>query len=111
MFATLGQKSVRVKGKLLAYTSGYILQTNYGIEVLNRVDGIVFDKLPKGFFTLPTLNWKVYSETATTTDCEVAYRTYGFKWKSDYTVIINHDETKADFGGWVTIDNKSGKKY
>ncbi len=24
---------------------------------------------------------------------------------------MNKDETKADIGGWVTIDNNSGKKY
>lgn len=46
-----------------------------------------------------------------TTDCEVAYRTTGFSWKSDYTVILNQLENAADIGGWVTIDNHSGKKY
>lgn len=46
-----------------------------------------------------------------TTNCEVAYRTTGFSWKSDYSVILNGDETKADVGGWVTIDNNSGKRY
>jgi len=24
---------------------------------------------------------------------------------------LNEEETKADIGGWVTIDNNSGKKY
>jgi hypothetical protein len=24
---------------------------------------------------------------------------------------LNNDETKADIGGWVTIDNRSGKRY
>ena len=43
--------------------------------------------------------------------CEVAYRTTGFKWKADYTVVVNENQTKADIGGWVTIDNNSGKKY
>ena len=26
-------------------------------------------------------------------------------------MTLNADETKADIGGWVTIDNNSGKKY
>ena len=26
-------------------------------------------------------------------------------------MTLNSDETKADIGGWVTIDNNSGKKY
>jgi hypothetical protein len=42
---------------------------------------------------------------------EVAYRTTGFSWKSDYTVILDEAEKKADVGGWVTIDNYSGKRY
>ena len=45
------------------------------------------------------------------TSCEVAYRTTGFKWKADYSISLNQKEDKADIGGWVTIDNNSGKKY
>jgi hypothetical protein len=60
---------------------------------------------------LPTLSWKVFSSKAVTTDCEVAYRTTGFSWKSDYSVTLNEKESHADVGGWVTIDNRSGKKY
>ncbi len=67
--------------------------------------------MPEGFFTLPTLHWKVYSSKAITTDCEVAYRTTGFSWKADYTIILDQNETHGDVGGWVTIDNRSGKKY
>lgn len=107
----MGDKSTRVKGTLLGFSSGYILKTAYGIEVLNNIDGITFPSLPEGFFTLPTLNWKVNSANKVTTNCEVAYRTTGFSWKSDYTVILNDLETKADVGGWVTIENHSGKKY
>ena len=60
---------------------------------------------------MPTLNWKVFSKTAVKTNCEVAYRTTGFSWKSDYSIILSSDEKKADVGGWVTIDNNSGKMY
>lgn len=60
---------------------------------------------------MPTLNWKVFSQNKVTTDCEVAYRTTGFKWKADYSVIMSSDQKKADIGGWVTIDNYSGKRY
>lgn len=43
--------------------------------------------------------------------CEVAYRTTGFSWKADYSITLNEQENRADLGGWVTIDNRSGKKY
>lgn len=44
-------------------------------------------------------------------DCEVAYRTTGFGWKADYSITLDENERVADIGGWVTIDNNSGKKY
>ena len=111
LYAKLGDKSTRVTGKLLGYKSGFILETTYGIEVFNNVEGIEYPALPEGFFTKPTLQWKVFSQKALTTNVEVAYRTTGFSWKSDYTVILDQAEKKADVGGWVTIDNYSGKKY
>jgi len=79
--------------------------------VFNNVEGIEYPALPEGFFTKPTLQWKVSSAQALTTNVEVAYRTTGFSWKSDYTVILDEAEKKADVGGWVTIDNYSRKKY
>lgn len=111
IYAKVGSLSTRVNGTLLGYRSGYILKTRFGIEVFNNIDGVNFPSLPAGFLTLPTLNWKVFSQNAITTTCEVAYRTTGFSWKADYSVILNAAETKADIGGWVTIDNYSGKKY
>lgn len=75
------------------------------------MEAVSFPSLPTGFFTLPTLSWQVFSKTALTTDCEVAYRTSGFSWKSDYSFTLSSDESKGDIGGWVTIDNRSGKRY
>lgn len=109
--AKVGDQATKVTGTLLGYNSGYILKTAYGIEVFNNIDGVKFPSLPAGFLTLPTLNWKVFSQNAVTTNCEVAYRTTGFSWKSDYSITLNGDETKADVGGWVTINNNSGKRY
>ena len=96
---------------MLGYNDGYIIKTDYGINVFNSIDAIQFPQLPDGFFTVPTLNWKVFAENPTEIDCEVAYRTTGFSWKADYSLTLNKDETNADIGGWVTIDNNSGKKY
>lgn len=107
----LGTTSRRVTGKLLGYNSGYIIQTKNGIQIFNKIAGVEFPTLPDGFFTTPTLNWKVFSEKPLTTSCEVAYRTTGFSWKADYSLTLNEEETNADVGGWVTIDNNSGKKY
>lgn len=107
----LGTTSRRVSGKLLGYNSGYIIQTKNGIQIFNKIAGVEFPTLPEGFFTTPTLNWKVFSQKSLTTSCEVAYRTTGFRWSADYSLTLNEAETNADVGGWVTIDNNSGKKY
>lgn len=61
LFVELGSSSRRVSGKLLGYNSGYIIQTRNGIQIFNKIAGVEFPSLPEGFFTTPTLNWKVYS--------------------------------------------------
>lgn len=109
--AELGDQPRRISGILLSQDNGYVLQTSTGIISLNKIASIELPQVPDGFFTVPTLNWKVWSETAQTSSCEVAYRTTGFGWKADYSITLNNDETKGDIGGWVTIDNNSGKKY
>ena len=107
----MGDRSIKATGTLLGYNRGYILETNSGVTIYKSIDAIEFARLPDGFFTKPTLNWKVFSREAVTTNCEVSYRTTGFSWKSDYTVVLGKKEKKADVGSWVTINNRSGKKY
>ena len=98
-------------GKLLGYSSGFVIQTKNKIEVYKKVAGFEFPTLPDGFFVTPTLNWKVWSKNKLKSKVEVAYRTNGFSWKADYSISLDEKEEKADIGGWVTIDNHSGKKY
>lgn len=109
--ADFGNEAKRVSGVLLAYSPSIVLRTDRGIVIANKISAIDLAEVPDGFFTVPTLNWKVFSEKAQSQKCEVAYRTTGFSWKADYIVTVNNEETKADVGGWVTIDNNSGKKY
>lgn len=89
IYVELGTISKRASGKLLGYDSGYIIQTKNGIQIFNNVVGIEFPILPEGFFTTPTLNWKVWSDKALATPCEVAYRTTGFGWAADYSLTLN----------------------
>lgn len=67
--------------------------------------------LAEGLLLRPTLVWKVHSPKSSSTACEVSYRAEGFSWKSDYNLVLNEDETEAELTGWVTIDNRSGKRY
>lgn len=61
VYVELASTSRRVSGKLLGYNSGYIIQTKTGIQIFNKIAGVEFPTLPEGFFTTPTLNWKVFS--------------------------------------------------
>ena len=109
--AQFGDSTRRISGTLLSYNGQFIIQTKNGVVIAKTVSAVDLPSLPDGFFTVPTLNWKVWSSEPQTAQCEVAYRTTGFSWKSDYSMTLNKDETLSDIGGWVTIDNNSGKKY
>ena len=68
-------------------------------------------QLPDDVVIRPTLVWKVHSTEKTEAKCTVTYRATGFSWKADYIMVLSHNEDTVDFSGWVTIDNRSGKKY
>ena len=106
-------KVVDVTGKLLAYSPSYILQNKDGVQVYDDVKGVKLPALPEGLLTMPALVWKVNNTAriSSASDCEIAYKATGFSWKSDYTLILNDNQTLMDFAGWVTIENNSGKKY
>ena len=41
----------------------------------------------------------------------MAYRATGFSWSANYIATLNEAESEIDFVGWVSIDNRSGKRY
>ena len=59
----MGDVAKIVRGTLLGYDDGYIVQTSNGVNVFNNIESIEFSELPEGFFTKPTLNWKVFSDS------------------------------------------------
>jgi hypothetical protein len=67
--AELGDQVRRLSGTLLSQDSGFILQTDTGIISLNKVAAIDLPAIPDGFFTVPTLNWKVFSTEAQSNTC------------------------------------------
>ena len=62
VYVELGSSTKMVRGVLLGHDSGYILETRFGINIFNNIAGVEFPSLPEDFFTLPTLNWKVWSQ-------------------------------------------------
>ena len=72
---------------------------------------IIFPKVPENLIAKPTLLWSLENQTKSSQKIEVAYLTNGINWKSDYVLILDNKDVKADLSGWVTIDNNSGAEY
>ena len=72
---------------------------------------MVLPSLPENLVAKPTLVWLLRNQTAPTQKVEASYLTGGITWKSDYVMLVNDADSKADLTGWVTIDNKSGATY
>jgi hypothetical protein len=87
-------------------------ETNH-IEIIDRasIEEISLKELPDDLVTRPTLVWLANAKDAGDQLCQVTYTTGRIGWHADYSAVLNADETKIDFTGWVTIDNKSGATY
>jgi len=83
------------------------------IEILdkNSVEEISLKEMPDDLVTRPTLVWLADAKEKGDQLCQVTYTTGQISWNADYSAVLNADETKIDFTGWVTIDNKSGATY
>jgi hypothetical protein len=97
------------EAKLLS-TAGPVFEINGQIH-LGYSGRMVLPSLPENLVAKPTLVWLLRNQTAPTQKVEASYLTGGITWKSDYVMLVNDADSKADLTGWVTIDNKSGATY
>ncbi|HEX8372429.1 MAG TPA: DUF4139 domain-containing protein [Chthoniobacterales bacterium] len=104
-------------GKLQSFDVNQIVLAqadDKGLAMIQRPQNVVdiqFGALPEGLITKPSLVWKVATAKPGEQTVEIAYQTQGLGWSADYNLVLNPDETKADLGGWVTINNQSGATY
>jgi len=99
---------------LAAMDDNLILKSDAGdIEILdkNSIEDISLKELPDDLVTRPTLVWLANAKEKGEQLCRTTYITGQIGWNADYSAVLNADETKIDFTGWVTIDNKSGATY
>lgn len=106
------ERLVPTRATLLSNNNGQVWQIG-GQIVINpsNIAEIRFDTLPADLIAKPTLVWTLNNTGADTHTVEASYLTNGIGWRSDYVVVINKDDTKADLNGWVTINNNSGTTY
>src|SRR5437899_1928373 len=67
--------------------------------------------LPDGLLTRPTLVWELEAKKAGKHLVEVSYVANQIRWRSDYNLVLNPDDTKVDVSGWVTIENSTGTAF
>jgi hypothetical protein len=106
------EQLVPTRATLLSNNSGQVWQIGDQI-VINptSVAEIRFERLPQDLIAKPTLVWTLNNTGAESHTVEASYLTTGISWRSDYVVVINQNDTKADLNGWVTINNNSGTTY
>jgi hypothetical protein len=105
----------RETATVLGANNGVVLQVGDRIEVMDGVsDGnrrLVFDRLPAGLKSRPTLSMTVDADSAQSGDLMLTYLTGGVGWKADYVANLAPDEKSLALQGWITVTNTSGTAY
>src|SRR6185295_15730540 len=106
------EQLVPTPATLLSNNNGQVWQVGNQI-IINptNIAEIRFDRLPADLIAKPTLVWTLNNTGADSHTVEASYLTNGIGWRSDYVVVVNQNDTKADLNGWVTINNNSGTTY
>ena len=88
--------------------SSLVRTKNKTIISVNSRD-IIFKTIPSELLTKPSLVWNIKASKNLNTKMEIDYLIKNITWSSDY--ILNLNEKSARLSGWITIDNRSGKKF
>lgn len=101
-----------VQATLLSNNGGQVWRIN-GQIVINptNIAEMRFPDLPKNLVATPTLIWDIENREVAPQNVEASYLTSGMNWRSDYVLLVNADDTKADLQGWVTLMNSSGAGF
>jgi len=113
VYVPSGESTEYVTGTLMsAAGNSLVINTTEGLRIVNGYgSSIQLGEIPAGLITRPTLIWKINTDQAGDHKIRTTYQTEGLTWRSDYNLIVNEDETKADIGAWVTLMNLSGMAY
>ena len=103
-------EETREQAKVLSAQSGIVLKIGNRIET-GFPGRIVYSDVPENLYDRPTLEMTIDNQGAQRQDLELSYLTGGLKWKADYVAKLNHDDSRLDLSGWVTLTNTSGTSY
>lgn len=103
-------KDVETRATVLSVANGVVLEIDGRIttEIPGRV---VFDSLPPGVRTQPTLAASITIETSGEVDADLSYLTNGLTWRADYVAELSDDGISIDLSAWATISNTTGTDF
>lgn len=81
------------------------------VERGQNIRHIQFSELPGGLLTRPTLVWELIAEKPGRHLVELSYIAQQMRWRADYNMALNEEETAIDLSGWVTIENQCGTRF
>lgn len=70
---------------------------------------LIFEAIPSELITKPSLVWNIKTDKNIKTSMEIDYLIKHVSWQSNY--ILELHKESANLSGWITIDNRSGKKF
>jgi len=101
---------VKIKATILSNNSTYSIVKTINGEILSIENkNIIFKTIPTQLITKPSLVWNISTRKALDSKMSIDYIIKNINWKSNY--ILNIKGNKAHLSGWVSIKNRSGKKF
>ena len=89
--------------------SNSLVKTTKNEIVSVASNAIIFKSIPKELITKPSLVWNIKASKNVNTTMKIDYLISNIDWKSDY--VLNLHKDSADLTGWITLNNRSGKKF
>jgi hypothetical protein len=99
-----------VPATVLSVAEDIVLRMEDGIHVGLPGD-VVFESLPKGLRTSPTLLATVNAGSEGPRTLALSYLTGGLSWFTDYTLDVSRDMDRGDLTAWATVSNTSGRSF
>ncbi len=103
-------KETTERAKVLAVANGLVIEMNGKIHT-GSPGRIVFDRVPEGVRSSPTLLMKARGTAKRETEVDLSYLTSGLSWRADYVAQYDPDADQMDLKAWATITNTTGMDF
>jgi len=91
-----------------------VLQTADGFEALRCTglpETLVYDEVPAGLSTQPTLSVRVRSSGAVAATVTLSYLATNFDWQANYVATLSPDGDRADLFAWLTLASNDDTSF